>query len=36
MMALDRKASFAVVMWRDGSAGDEEFVDLAQPLRVEV
>jgi ureidoglycolate lyase len=36
MMALDRKASFAVVMWRDGSEGDEEFVDLAQPLRVEV
>ncbi len=36
MMALDRKASFAVVMWRDGSDGDEEFVDLAGPLRVEV
>lgn len=35
MMALDRRASFAVVMWRDGSAGDEEFVDLAEPLRVE-
>lgn len=36
MMALDRTASFAVVMWRDGSEGDEEFVDLAEPLRVEV
>ncbi len=36
MMALDRKASFAVVMWRDGSANDEEFVDLAQPLQVDV
>jgi len=35
MMALDRRASFAVVMWRDGSTGDEEFVDLAEPLRVE-
>jgi ureidoglycolate lyase len=35
MMALDRRASFAVVMWRDGSAGDEEFVDLVEPLRVE-
>ncbi len=35
MMALDRKASFAVVMWRDGSTGDEEFVDLAEPLRIE-
>lgn len=36
MMALDRKASFAVVMWRDGSADDEEFVDLAEPLQVEI
>jgi ureidoglycolate lyase len=36
MMALDRTASFAVMMWRDGGAGDEEFVDLAQPLRVEM
>ena len=35
MMALDRAASFAVVMWRDGSDGDEEFVDLAEPLRIE-
>lgn len=36
MMALDRKASFAVVMWRDGTDGDEEFVDLAEPLQVDV
>lgn len=35
MTALDRTARFAVLMWRDGSADDEEFVDLAQPLRVE-
>lgn len=36
MMALDRAARFAVLMWRDGSADDEEFVDLAKPLRVDV
>lgn len=36
MLALDRQASFAVVMWRDGSGGDEEFVDLAEPLRIEL
>jgi ureidoglycolate lyase len=36
MMALDRKASFAVMMWRDGTEDDEEFVDLAEPLQVEV
>ncbi|MGL5166064.1 MAG: ureidoglycolate lyase [Afipia sp.] len=36
MTALDRKASFAVVMWRDGSAGDEEFVDLTEPLQIEM
>lgn len=35
MMALDRAASFAVVMWRDGSTDDEEFVDLAEPLQIE-
>jgi ureidoglycolate lyase len=34
MTALDRKAGFAVLMWRDGSADDEEFVDLAQPLQI--
>lgn len=34
MTALDREARFAVLMWRDGSAYDEEFIDLAQPLRV--
>lgn len=35
MMALDRKASFAVVMWRDGSDGDEEFIALPAPLCIE-
>lgn len=36
MAALDRPARFAVVMWRDGSAGDEEFVQVAQPVRVTI
>lgn len=31
---LDRPATFAVVMWRDGTATDEEFVDLVEPLRL--
>jgi ureidoglycolate lyase len=31
---LDRPATFAVVMWRDGTTTDEEFVDLAEPLRL--
>lgn len=31
---LDRPATFAVVMWRDGTATDEEFVDLPEPLRL--
>jgi ureidoglycolate lyase len=34
MTVLDAPASFAVFMWRDGSAGDEEFVDIA-PLVVD-
>lgn len=36
MTALDREARFAVLMWRDGSADDEEFIDLAQPLQVDM
>lgn len=36
MTALDREARFAVLMWRDGSADDEEFIDLPQPLRVDM
>ncbi len=34
LAVLDRPATFAVVMWRDGTATDEEFVDLAEPLRL--
>jgi ureidoglycolate lyase len=34
MTILDRPARFAVFMWRDGSSGDEEFVQLAHPFRV--
>lgn len=28
MTVFDRPATFAVFMWRDGSSGDEEFVDV--------
>ena len=34
MVALDRPASFAIVMWRDGGPGDEEFVALSVPLSI--
>lgn len=34
LTVLDGGASFAILMWRDGTAGDEEFVDLAAPCRV--
>lgn len=33
---LDAPASFAVLMWRDGTAGDEEFVPVTIPLTVDV
>ena len=33
---LDEPASFAVLMWRDGTAGDEEFVALTTPCTVVV
>lgn len=36
LTVLDEPAEFAVLMWRDGSAGDEEFVPLAQPFSVGV
>lgn len=32
---LDREARFVVVMWKDGTRGDEEFVEVA-PFTVEV
>lgn len=35
LTVLDRPARFAVFMWRDGTGGDEEFVDVA-PVSVEV
>jgi len=36
LTALDRPATFAVFMWRDGSQGDEEFVPLAEADRFAV
>jgi ureidoglycolate lyase len=33
---LDAPASFAVLMWRDGTAGDEEFVPVKTPVTVVV
>ena len=33
---LDTPASFAVLMWRDGTTGDEEFVPVTAPLTVVV
>lgn len=33
---LDAPASFAVLMWRDGTAGDEEFVPVKTPMTVVV
>ena len=33
---LDGPASFAVLMWRDGTPGDEEFVTVTTPLTVVV
>ena len=35
LTVLDAPARFAVFMWRDGTAGDEEFVDV-QPFTVEL
>lgn len=34
MAALDRAATFAIVMWLDGSAADTELVSLETPFRV--
>ncbi|MBV8167875.1 MAG: ureidoglycolate lyase [Alphaproteobacteria bacterium] len=36
MTVLDRGAEFAVVMWRDGTAADEEFVTLPGELVIGV
>lgn len=32
MAVLDRDGQYAVFMWQDGTAADEEFVDLAEAL----
>jgi ureidoglycolate lyase len=34
LAVLDTAASFAIMMWRNGTGTDEEFVDLAQPVFV--
>jgi len=34
LTVLDGPATFAVLMWRDGTAGDEEFVPVSSPLTV--
>jgi ureidoglycolate lyase len=34
MTALDHAATFATVMWNDGGPGDEEFVDLPEPVQI--
>ena len=34
MTVLDTVAEMAVLMWCDGSEGDEEFIDLESPLNV--
>lgn len=36
LTVLDGPATFAVLMWRDGTAGDEEFVPVSSPLTVVV
>ena len=34
MAVLDAPATFAILMWRDGGPGDEEFAALAAPIQV--
>ncbi len=36
LTALDAAAEFAVLMWCDGSVGDEEFMPVAEPFTVVV
>jgi ureidoglycolate lyase len=33
---LDAPASFAVLMWRDGTSGDEEFVPVTAPITITI
>ena len=34
LTVLDNTGDFVILMWRDGSSGDEEFVTLAEPFGV--
>jgi ureidoglycolate lyase len=36
LTVLDGPAAFAVLMWRDGSPGDEEFVPVTAPLTIDL
>ncbi|HXA94939.1 MAG TPA: ureidoglycolate lyase [Candidatus Dormibacteraeota bacterium] len=36
LTVLDGPASFAVLMWRDGTTGDEEFVPVTTPLTIDL
>ena len=36
LTVLDGPAAFAVLMWRDGSPGDEEFVPVTTPLTIDL
>jgi ureidoglycolate lyase len=36
LTVLDDIAKFAVLIWRDGTAGDEEFKPLAEPMTIAV
>ena len=36
LTVLDGPASFAVLMWRDGTSADEEFVPVSSPVTVVV
>jgi ureidoglycolate lyase len=33
LIVLDEAAKFFVLMWKDGSAADEEFIELTEPLQ---
>ena len=35
LTVLEQPATFAVLMWRDGTSADEDFVTLAEPIRFE-
>jgi ureidoglycolate lyase len=33
LLVLDKAAQFVVLMWKDGSGPDEEFIQLPEPLQ---